>query len=205
MIWGSDSQKGQEIFLFSRSLNWLWDHPSSYSGGTGDCFPADNVTCLWTWHPPLFNADFKNEWTYTSTPPYACMPCIGITLLSSLLYVVGRHYLWHKVNVTFSAGNACCLVYKLIQFFRICCFHSGDYVYCIVCFIKPWKLMYRKQVFDTFKYGIRWSGVNLLEFETSWIQRLLTNMPFLSHLCCFLCEYEAYMGAKRQVRVHIKC
>ena len=46
--------------------------------------------------------------------------------------------------------------------------------------------MYGKQVFYTSEYGIWWSGVNLLEFETTWILRLLSYMPFLSHLCLFL-------------------
>jgi hypothetical protein len=56
------------------------------------------VTWLWSWHPPPFNADLKNEWNYTSTPPFACMPCIGITLLLPLLYVVWRYYLWYKLS-----------------------------------------------------------------------------------------------------------
>jgi hypothetical protein len=35
-------------------------------------------------------------------------------------------------------------------------------------------------------YGIWWSGVNLLKFETSLIQRLLSYMPFLSYIFRFL-------------------
>jgi hypothetical protein len=47
--------------------------------------------------------------------------------------------------------------------------------------------MYRKQLHCISKYGIWWSGFNLLKFETSWIQRLLSYMPFLSDLLIVMC------------------
>jgi hypothetical protein len=62
-----DSRQEKEIFLSEVSRSILGVHPTSYSVGRGDSYPRDKAD------PSPPNADDKNEWIYTSSPPYVFM------------------------------------------------------------------------------------------------------------------------------------
>jgi hypothetical protein len=48
-------------------------HPTSYTMGTGSCFPEVKRPGREADHSPPTSAEVKKMWMYTSTPPYAFM------------------------------------------------------------------------------------------------------------------------------------
>ena len=65
---GFDSRQGQETFLFPRDVQTGFGiHAAVYIGVLGPVeggWPERDVS-----HSFTSNAEFKNEWSYTSTPP----------------------------------------------------------------------------------------------------------------------------------------
>jgi hypothetical protein len=43
---------------------------------------------------PPSSAKVKNEWSYTSTPPYAFMACTGATLPFTFIFVLHNYFLF---------------------------------------------------------------------------------------------------------------
>jgi len=59
--------------------DWPGKHPASYSMGSVAYYPGIKRPEGEAYPSPT-SAGFKNEWRYTSTPPYVFMPCTGRTL-----------------------------------------------------------------------------------------------------------------------------
>jgi hypothetical protein len=91
-----DSRGGGRNFSVHHPVkNGSGIHPASYPMGTGDSFPGVKRLGREANHSPQSSAEFKNTWTYTSTPPYAftawCLvKSTGTTLLLPLLFVYIR-------------------------------------------------------------------------------------------------------------------
>jgi len=63
--------------------DWPGKHPASYSMGSVAYYPGMTRPEREAYHSPTFTG-FKNEWSYTSIPPYVFMPCTGRTLPTPL-------------------------------------------------------------------------------------------------------------------------
>jgi hypothetical protein len=54
--------------LLKKVQTGFWAHPASYAVGTGVRSQEVNGPICGFYHSPPSNAEFKNEWSYTSTP-----------------------------------------------------------------------------------------------------------------------------------------
>jgi hypothetical protein len=72
--------KGQDIFLFCRCLDRVWEPPTFYWMGSG-VFPSQSKD-TWAWIRPLTLSSVvvKNKWSCTTIYPYALMACNGTAL-----------------------------------------------------------------------------------------------------------------------------
>jgi len=66
-------QEQRRDFVFLLSLCHLiqtgfWPHSASYPMGTGN-----KAARAWSRETPPYNAEFKNAWSYTTTPQYVFM------------------------------------------------------------------------------------------------------------------------------------
>jgi hypothetical protein len=84
---GSISRRKKKLFSDPKLPEKLWAPKASYSKGVWNYFlggakqpgrEADNS--------PPSSAEVKNEWSYTSSAPYAFVACKRITLFFFLLY-----------------------------------------------------------------------------------------------------------------------
>jgi hypothetical protein len=76
-----DSQQGQEIHMFSKpSKPALGPTQPPIQRVPGLLSPGVNGPRREADHTPS-STKVKNEWSYTSTPPYAFIPCTGTTPL----------------------------------------------------------------------------------------------------------------------------
>ena len=67
----------RDLNLFPNVHTGTGARPVSYSTERGDCFPVGKAaSCEADLSPPT-SAEVKNEWIYTSTPPYAFMAGTG--------------------------------------------------------------------------------------------------------------------------------
>jgi hypothetical protein len=76
---GSIPGRNKGFFCSLKRPDWLWSPPSIPFRGTGSSFPTVKWPRPEADHSPL-NAEVKNEWSYTSIPPYTFMAWAGITL-----------------------------------------------------------------------------------------------------------------------------
>jgi len=51
-----------------------------FSGDTRGFFCRDKMAMAWSWPWVWSSAEFKNEWSYTSSPPCGCVACTRRTL-----------------------------------------------------------------------------------------------------------------------------
>jgi hypothetical protein len=114
-IRGSNLGRSKRFLPSPNRPDWLWDLPSFLSNGYWGFFPGSKAAGAWSWPSPRSNAEVKNEWSYTSTPPiclydiyrdnftfFLPMPCFSQSLhkefviyelLPVLTYQHGLHYL----------------------------------------------------------------------------------------------------------------
>jgi hypothetical protein len=69
-LFPSPTQNSIQISLDDRA------HPASYPVGTGALSPGVKRPGREADHLPLSNAEVKNTWSYTSTPPYFIALCL---------------------------------------------------------------------------------------------------------------------------------
>jgi len=80
-----DPWPGKEILLFATASCLALAHTQPVVlGGSGGSFCRDQAAEARSW-PPSSSTQIKNEWSWTSTPPYALMACMWTTLSLHLL------------------------------------------------------------------------------------------------------------------------
>jgi len=65
---GFTISEGANIFLFSKIQTGFRAHPAPCAVGTGVLSQEANDPSCGFYHSPASNAEFKNEWSYTSIP-----------------------------------------------------------------------------------------------------------------------------------------
>jgi hypothetical protein len=73
----SNPDRGRILFAFPNVQTGSEAHPSTYSL---DSFPWAKWTGREIAHSPPPTAEYKLEWSYTSTPPHVFMTLVGTTL-----------------------------------------------------------------------------------------------------------------------------
>ena len=76
---GSIPGRNKGFFCSPKRPNWLWSPPSIPFRGTGSSFPTVKWPRPEAHHSPP-SAEVKNEWSYTSIPPYTFMAWAGTAL-----------------------------------------------------------------------------------------------------------------------------
>jgi hypothetical protein len=77
--------------LFSAMPDWPWGQRSPQFNGYRVSFLGVKRQRCEVDHSPPSSAEVRNEWSYTSTPPYIFMACIGTTFLLRL-YVITLYF-----------------------------------------------------------------------------------------------------------------